>query len=358
MTYIIAEIGVNHDGALNKAKKLVDAAAKCGADAAKFQIFISEDIVSPQAAKADYQTKNKASGKTQYEMLKKLELSFAQFRVLKKHCESKKIDFLASVFGLKELAFYADELGCEVVKFGSGELTNAPLLLSAAQKGLRVILSTGMATLDDIEFALGVLAHGYAAPKKAPISNSSFIEAYKSKKGQEALIGNVAIMQCTTDYPCKDEDVNLRAMQIISDSFGLAIGFSDHSTGFGSACVATAMGAELIEKHITLNRSDKGPDHKASLDIPQFTQYVNEIRSVEKALGSGEKTVSAASRKIADIACKKIVAAAKIKKGELYTTKNLTTRRASGNGLKDKEYFNLIGKKSVSAYNSGDVIAR
>lgn len=349
MTYIIAEIGVNHNGDVKIAKRLVDAAKKAGADAVKFQIFIAAEIVSANAPKAEYQQKNGAKGKTQYEMLKQLEVSFADFKVLKAYCKKVGIDFLASVFGLKELEFYVDTLGCNTIKFGSGELTNAPLLLAAARKNANVILSTGMADLKIIDYALGVLAFGYTS--KARPTSAAF-----KKASRKNLAAKVLIMQCTTQYPCPDEAVNLKAMQTIAKKFKIPVGFSDHSNGFGLAAASVALGAEMIEKHFTFDKQAEGPDHKASLDIEEFKQYVNAIRSVEKGLGDGKKIITCEARKIADIACKKIVALKNIKKGEIYSESNITTRRASGKGLKDSAFYDIIGRKANKNYVEGSVI--
>ncbi len=358
MTYIIAEIGVNHNGDMKLAKKLVDAAKAAGADAAKFQIFIAEDIVSPTAPKAEYQVKNGSVGKTQYEMLKSLELTFENAKKMKAYCEKVGIDFMSSVFGIRELDFYVDELGCKTVKFGSGELTNAPLMLASARKKVKMLISTGMSDLKDIEQALGVIAFGFTAPKTAKPNARAFQQAYKSKKGQAALKKNVLIFQCTTQYPCPDSAINLRAMQTIAAEFGLSVGFSDHSEGLATAPAAVALGAEMIEKHFTFDRNAEGPDHKASLDIPQFKQYVAGIREVERTLGDGKKTVTPAARKIADVACKHVVAARNINKGENLTLENITTRRTNGKGTPAAKYYDLLGKKSANNYKAGEPLAK
>ena len=354
MTYIIAEIGVNHDGDINKAKKLVKVAKAVGADCAKFQIFITEDEMVRDTPKAKYQVDNGTDGDDMFEMCKALELTFAEFKRMKKYCDKIGIVFMASVFGQKELDFYVDDLGCRTVKFGSGELTNAPLLLETARKGAKVILSTGMSDLDDIEFALGVLAFGYTS-KESP-SNAAFKKAYKNPKGRTALKKNVVIMQCTTQYPCPDNAVNLRAMVTIANKFALPVGFSDHSEGLALAAASVGLGAVMIEKHFTLDRKMKGPDHKASLDPQQFRQYVEQIRSVEKGLGSGKKIVGKDAAEVAKLACRHIVARKEIRKGDKFTSENIMNKRTSKIGIPAKQFFDVVGKASKHFFERDDLI--
>lgn len=357
MTYIIAEIGVNHDGSFERAKKLIDLAKKAGADAAKFQMFISENEIHPETRQADYQAENIGKQQTMLEMVKPLELKFEEFKRLKAYCDKVGIDFMSSVFDIDSLDYYVDVLGCRTVKFGSGELRNPPLLVAAARKKVDVIISTGMSEMKDIEFGLGLLAFGYTAPKAAKPGQQSFREAFKSKKGQAALKKHVTILQCTTDYPAKDEMINLRAMQTIAKKFGLPVGFSDHSVGIGLACASVALGATVYEKHFTDDNDLPGPDHKASLNPENFALCVREMRSVEKGLGTGVKKIEKPSAEIAKIACRNLVAWAPIKKGEKLTEQNIWSLRTNKPGKDSRYFYDLVGKSATKDYEKGELIA-
>lgn len=324
-TFIIAEAGVNHNGSLELAKKLIDAAVLAGADAVKFQTFKTEDQVSKIAPKAQYQKENTDSEESQFDMIKKLELSYDDFRELQNYCSNKNIVFLSTPFELESVEFLA-ALNLPYFKIPSGEITNLPYLRKIASYGRKIILSTGMADLKEIEDALAVL------------------------KGCE-----VSLLHCTTEYPCPYEDVNLKAMQTLKDHFGLKVGYSDHTSGIEVAIAAVAMGAKIIEKHFTLDKKMQGPDHKASLEPQELKQMVNAIRNVEKAMGTGEKTPSKSEIKNITIARKSIVAKTKIQKGETFTEKNITTKRPA-TGISPMKWDEIIGQVAQKCYEEDDLI--
>ncbi len=261
---IIAEAGVNHNGSLERALELVDAAADAGADVIKFQTFSADAIATKSAPKAAYQKRETGEAQSQYEMLKALELDEAAHRTLIARCAERGIEFLSTPFDFPSLDLLANRLKLTRLKVGSGELTNAPLLLAIARTRRPVILSTGMARLEEIEAALGVLAFGYGEGG-AP-SESAFQAAYKSEAGQRALRANVTLLHCTSAYPTPDSDINLKAMEALRREFGLPAGFSDHSVGIEIPIAAAALGAAMIEKHFTLDKTLPGPDHKASIE--------------------------------------------------------------------------------------------
>ena len=353
MSIIIAEAGVNHNGSQDMAFKLVDAAVEAGADAVKFQTFKAESLVTKDAAKAEYQKKTTSAEESQYLMLKRLELSHEVHRELFQYCVSKNIQFLSTAFDLESLYFLVGDLGVETLKIPSGEITNAPLLLAHAQTGKNLIVSTGMTTLDEIEDALGVIAFGLT--KKTSPSKSAFKVAYQSEYGQESLRKKVTLLHCTTEYPAPPEDINLRAMQSMQDKFSLKIGYSDHSKGIAIPIAATAMGAVLIEKHFTLDKSLPGPDHKASLVPGELKLMVDSIRIVEKALGDGNKIPQPSELKNRDIVRKSLVAAENIKQGEVFTEDNVALKRP-GTGKSPMDYWDLLGSESKRTYQAEDIL--
>lgn len=327
-TYIIAEAGVNHNGDVELAKKMIDAAFKSGVDAIKFQTFISEHVVSKYAEKAEYQSKNTSGTESQLEMVKKLELSFDDFRELKKYCDFKGIEFLSTAFDFDSIDFL-NSLNIKVWKIPSGEITNLPYLNRIAMTHKPVILSTGMSTLDEIESAVQILR-----------SNDC---------------SDITLLHCTTEYPAPYADVNLKAMYTLRDKFNLPVGYSDHTKGIDIPIAAAAMGAVIIEKHFTIDRNMKGPDHKASLEPDELKDMVDAIRIVEKSLGSGEKKPAESEVKNMVIARKSIIAKCNIKKGEIFTEENITVKRP-GSGISPMRWFEIIGMTAIRDFEEDELI--
>ena len=325
--YIIAEAGVNHNGSFDTACRMVDEAKKAGADCIKFQTFKSENLVSVKASKADYQKDNTGEG-SQLDMLKKLELSFDEFIQLKDYCKKKEIDFLSTPFDLESLDFL-DKLGVPFWKIPSGEVTNLPYLLAVAKTGKPVIMSTGMCEMEEIRAAVDAL----------------------SQNGTK----DIKLLHCNTEYPTPFEDVNLKAINTIRETFGLETGYSDHTNGIEVAIAAVALGSTFIEKHFTLDKNMEGPDHKASLDPIELCEMVKSIRNIEKALGSKEKKPSVSELKNKTVARKSIVAKTNIKAGEVFSEENITVKRP-GNGISPMRWFEIIGKTADRDYIEDDFI--
>lgn len=347
-TYIIAEAGVNHNGSLDLAKQLIDVAEEAGADAVKFQTFKTEQLLCPNAPKADYQQKNTGATETQRDMIKRLELDEPAHEVLIRHCQQRNIQFLSTPFDLESVDLLAKRFDLPYIKVSSGEITNGPLLLKIAQTKKPVILSTGMSTLGEIETALGVLAFGYLAWAKKP-SATAFQEAFASPEGQQRLQHNVTLLQCTTEYPAPFNEVNLRNMRTLQAAFHLPVGLSDHTEGVAIPIAAVAQGAVMVEKHFTLDRRLPGPDHKASLEPYELEQMIKCIRQVEQALGSPLKMPSWSEAKNRPIARKSIVAAGRINKGEIFTAANIAIKRP-GTGMSPMRYWDLLGKAANRDY--------
>jgi N,N'-diacetyllegionaminate synthase len=331
-TIVIAEAGVNHNGDLELAKKLVSAAAEAGADYIKFQTFKANKIVTKTAKKADYQERNINSGDDyQYVMLKQLELPEEWHHVLIRHANELGIKFISSGFDPDSIDFL-DRLGSPLFKIPSGEITNKPYLRNIAKKGKPVILSTGMANMEEIKAALDVLC-------KNGISKNE-----------------ITVLHCNTEYPTPMEDVNLKAMLTIQNELGVKIGYSDHTNGFEVPIAAVALGATIIEKHFTLDRNLPGPDHKASLEPDELKAMIKAIRNIEKAIsGNGIKEPSKSELKNIVVARKSIMAAKHIQKGELLTVENLTVKRP-GTGINPMLWDETIGKKAVKDFEADDLI--
>lgn len=329
-TIIIAEAGVNHNGSLKMAKQLVDVAKNAGADYVKFQTGVPEKVISVFAEQAEYQKVNTGIRESQLDMVRKIMLSFADFVALKEYCDRIGIKFLSTPFDFDAIDFLAS-LQIDYMKIPSGEITNLPYLRKIARLKIPVILSTGMSDMKEIEMALDVLV--------------------KNGMQQE----NLALLHCNTEYPTPYEDVNLRAMLTLRDTFGVRIGYSDHTQGIEVPIAAVAMGAEIIEKHFTLDRALPGPDHKASLEPNELKAMVTSIRNIEQALGSGIKTVSVSERENMAIARKSIVAAKTIKAGEIYTEENLTVKRP-GNGVSPMMWDSVLGQKAKRDFQEDELI--
>lgn len=355
MTLIIAEAGVNHNGDEKLAFELVDAAYKAGADIVKFQTFKAKNLVTENAKQADYQITNTGKQESQFAMLSRLELSYDAHHGLIKYCKELGIEFLSTAFDSESLDFLVNELGLTRLKIPSGEITNAPLVLEHARTGCDLIVSTGMATLSEVEAVLGVIAFGYIAEQAAVPTELAFQQAYASETGQLALKQKVTILHCTTEYPAPMAEINLKAMDTLARAFELPAGYSDHSEGITIPIAAVARGAVLIEKHFTLDKNMHGPDHKASLDPQELTAMVKAIRKVEIALGVGVKSPTVSEVKNKAVARKSLVAAKVIKSGEAFTSANLTIKRP-GSGISPYRYWELLNKFATNDYQIGDLI--
>lgn len=325
--FIIAEAGVNHNGSFETACRLVDAAKEAGADCIKFQTFKAKNLVSHNAKKADYQVRETGDS-SQQEMLKQLELSFDDFTRLKAYCDEVGILFLSTPFDFESIDFL-NTIEMPFWKVPSGEVTNLPYLIHLAQTEKPIVMSTGMCEMDEIEAALKVL--------------------------KEHGTSKICLLHCNTEYPTPYEDVNLRAMQTMRDTFHLEVGYSDHTKGIEIPIAAVAMGATIIEKHFTLDRNMEGPDHKASLEPTELKAMVTAIRHLEKAIGTGNKTPSPSEQKNIAVARKSIVAACDIFEGELLTEENITVKRP-GTGISPMKWFDVIGTKAVRSFTEDEQI--
>jgi N-acetylneuraminate synthase len=352
--FVIAEAGVNHNGDPDLALELIDVAAEAGADAIKFQTFRADRLISQKAPKADYQIRMTGAAESQHEMVRKLELTPEMHRTLIARAAEKQIQFLSTPFDEESARWLVADLGLPLLKIPSGELNNPLLLLAAAGTNVPVILSTGMATLDEIADALDVLAFGYAFPNSPP-SEKNFREAGNSAEGQAALTQNVALLHCTTEYPTPFDDVNLRAMDSIRDRFGLVTGYSDHTVGITVPVAAAARGAQIIEKHFTTDRSLPGPDHAASLEPSELVAMVRAIRETETSLGSETKAPAPSEQKNIAIARKSLVASRAIAKGEAFSADNLTVKRP-GNGVPPVRYWDYLERSANRNYAVDELV--
>lgn len=353
-TYIIAEAGVNHNGSIEMAKELIKVAKEAGVDAVKFQTFHAENLVTKEAMQADYQVENLGEATSQYEMLKKLELSFDEFISLKNYCDEIGIEFLSTPFDHDSVDFLVDELQMQTVKIPSGELTNSPFIHYIATKQKKMIISTGMATVDEIHEALAFVAYGLARPD-TDVSIERVHSFYKTKEAKDILKKFVTVLHCTTEYPAPVETINLKAINQLSKELGLPIGFSDHSQGITIPIASISIGATVIEKHFTLNRALPGPDHIASLEPSELTAMVEGIRQVERALGTGIKQPTVNEMKNRVAARKSIVASADIKQGEILNKSNIAIKRP-GKGMSPSKYWSLLGKKATKSYQRDEQI--
>lgn len=326
---IIAEIGVNHNGCADMAKKMIDIAAGSGVDVVKFQTGIPELVMSKHAKKAEYQVQTTGNrGEGQLGMAKKLELPMSAFADFKEYAEKKGVQFMSAPFELESIKLL-DRIGMNTWKIPSGEITNLPYLIAISKTHKPVILSTGMSTMEEIQTALKIL----------------------KKHGS----GEISLLHCNTQYPTPYEDINLLAMKTMQKKTGLPVGYSDHSIGIEVPIAAVALGAPIIEKHFTLNRSLPGPDHKASIEPDELRQMVASIRHIEAALGSAEKAVTTSERPNIAIARKSIVASQNIKKGELFTEDNITTKRP-GNGVSPMRWFEVLGTTAIRDFEEDELI--
>lgn len=349
----IAEAGVNHNGSLEMALQLVDAAADAGADIVKFQTFEAKHLVTAQARKADYQVANTGEAGAQFEMLRRLELPRAAHHALVERCRARGIRFMSTAFDADSLAFLAT-LDMPAVKIPSGDITHAPLLLQAARLGRPLIVSTGMSTLADIEAALGVIAFALTQAG-LPKSRADCDAARVSEAGQSALRERVTLLHCVTQYPAPAAAVNLRAMDTMAQAFGLPVGYSDHTAGIDVALAAAARGARALEKHFTLDRNLPGPDHAASLEPAELRQLVAGVRTVQAALGNGIKAPSEAELGNLGIARRAIVAARTIRRGEMLQLEGLAFKRPA-HGLAPTELWPLLGRPASRDFAPDEAI--
>ena len=352
--YIIAEAGVNHNGSMIEALKMVDIARSCGADAIKFQTFISKKLTSEHALMAQYQSVNTNNAyKNQLDMLSELELTKHEFRNLKKECESKGLDFIASPFDPNSLNFLL-ELNCKVIKFGSGEITNLMSLLHAGRGQRNIIISTGMARLSEIEMALAAISWGRfnsGFPSSSQDLMTEFWASYQKFKNDNF----VTLLHCTSEYPAPNNELNLNAIQRLKSYFELPIGFSDHSIGHTAALGAVAVGAKVLEKHFTLNKKANGPDHTASMEPSEFKSFVMEIRQLENMLGTGLKHPTLTETKNILPARKSLFARNRIKKGDVIVSTAIEAMRP-GSGKSADRIFDVIGSTANQDYEIGDFI--
>ncbi len=356
-TYIIAEAGVNHNGSLKIAKKMVDTASQAGADAIKFQMFKAEKLVTKKAPLAAYQKDAlQATRRSQFEMLNRLELSCEEFLQLQEYCQ-EKIEFLVTPFDEESLQFLVEKCKLTQLKISSGDLTNLPFLLQAAKTGLPVILSTGMGTVGEIEQALMILAYGYSLgeAKETVFSWDAVKDVYFSEAGQRTLQQKVSLLHCTTEYPAPVSEVNLLALATMRETFGLSVGYSDHTEGNTIAIGAVALGSCIVEKHFTLDKTWEGPDHKASLEPGELEHLIRSIRQIELALGHGRKLPGACEQKNRIAARKSLVAAKSIQAGECFSIENLTVKRP-GHGVSPAAYWAYLGQLAQKNYDEDDLI--
>jgi N,N'-diacetyllegionaminate synthase len=328
--FIIAEAGVNHNGSIDIAKQLIDVAAFSGADAVKFQTFDASRQVTRDAQKADYQKLNSDNEESQFTMLRSLELNESMHLELIEHCSSRNISFLSTAFDIQSIELLV-KLGQQCFKIPSGEITNLPYLRNIGQLRKKIILSTGMSTMDEIAAAIEVIEQAGTPRSK------------------------MTILHCTSEYPAPMNEVNLLAMKSIRDKFGLAVGYSDHTAGIEVAIAASAMGACVIEKHFTLDRNLPGPDHKASLEPSQLESMVKSIRNIELALGDGVKSLSLSEKKNIKVVRKSLVTTRVIKAGEVFTNENITAKRP-GTGISPMLWDEFVGKVARRNYKADELI--
>lgn len=328
--FVVAEAGVNHNGDVEVAKQLIDMAAEAGADAVKFQSFITEELITPNAMKAEYQVESTGEAGSQFEMLKALELSADEHRELKAHCDECGVVYLCTPYEATSVDML-DKLGVAAYKVASTDTTNVPLLGHMARKGRPVILSTGMSSLGEVEEAVEALEHG-------------------------GLGGKIVILHCTSEYPAPYGELNLRAMRTLEQAFGYPVGFSDHTPGVGASPWAVALGAEMIEKHFTLDRAMKGPDHRASVEPEQLAELVKTIRELEAALGDGVKRIVASERPNKSVMQKSLVAARAIAAGAIIRLEDLTAKRP-GTGLPPSWIDKIVGKQAARDIDKDETLA-
>lgn len=351
--FIIAEAGVNHNGVYDNAVRLVNVAADAGVDAVKFQTFQAEKLVTASALKAGYQVTNTGNGGSQYEMLKQLEMPNSWHFDLRELCEKRGIEFISTPFDIDSLHFLVRDLDVKRLKIGSGEIGNAPLLYQAGLSRKQIILSTGMASLQEIRLSLGAFLCGALELVRPTLAD--FERVLLEPHAMAILLQRVCLLQCTTSYPTPIDQINLRVMETLRQEFGTRVGFSDHSDGIIASTVAVAMGASVIEKHFTLDREMDGPDHLASIEPDELNKLVEEIRASETIMGNAEKFCSPLETGILSAARKSLVLLADVEEGETFTEDNLGVMRPGG-GVSPIHYWEVLGTKAKRNFKKHDLL--
>lgn len=352
--YIIAEAGVNHNGDFELAKSLIEIASNAGADAVKFQTFDASKLANKNLSKAKYQeTNTKNSNETQYDMLKKLELDLKRYAELKIFSDSLGIDFLSTAFDEDSLNFLLN-LGVKKLKIPSGEVSNLPFIWKIARSNKPLIVSTGMCNISDVEMAIATIFHSHHS-KSEPTSLDEIWDVWSKRAEGLEFNHEVSILHCTSQYPASLSEINLRCINTLKQTFGLPVGYSDHSDGIEVSLAAVAMGASVIEKHFTLDKSFEGPDHKASLNPIELTEMISGIRNIEEALGSSIKNVQPSELNTKLVVRQQVIAAKSIKKGTKFSRKDLSTRR-SGSGLPPHFIWTIVGTEAKNDFKAGDLI--
>jgi len=358
--FIIAEAGVNHNGSLERALEMVGVAASAGAHAIKFQTFSADKLARKDAQLADYQKTSEEDTRSQWDLLKGLELSHGDFLTIKQRCDDLEITFLSTGFDVSELHFLVEELSVPMVKIGSGDLTFAPMLLEAGLTGLPVVLSTGMANLSEIEEALGFIAVGYGMQAGIIPSGAAPTTEVRTFATNDESIGlllreKVTVLHCTTQYPAALEILNMRAMVTIAEKFNLRVGYSDHSAGSVASTVAVSLGATVIEKHFTLDKALEGPDHAASLDADELVEFINTLQNVGVVLGSSEKAAHPDEASNRAAVRRSLVAASDIVQGQIIDARQIDCRRPAV-GRTSFEFWDVVGSVASRSYSAGDYL--
>lgn len=353
-TVIIAEAGVNHNGDLGMALKLVDKAAEAGADYVKFQTFRATELASANAKKANYQTRTTDETENQLDMLLRLELSLEDHQAIMARCAEKGVQFLSTPFDIDSLSLLTEVFSLSEIKLGSGELTNAPLLLQAGRSGVRIILSTGMGSLAEVEEALGVLAFAMCREGQ-PKGRADFAKVLLDPEVWPVLAERVTLLHCTTEYPAAVEDTNLNAMETLRRAFGVKVGYSDHTVGEAVSLAAVALGASALEKHFTLDRKLPGPDHAASLEPEELSQLIRNVRAVEGALGNGIKQPGCAEINNRAVARKSLLAARDLAEGQTLTLGDIAVKRP-GDGISPMSLWDILGLKLRQSTMKDEII--
>lgn len=353
--FVIAEAGVNHNGSIDLAFDLIDAAAEAGADAVKFQTFSAEMIAAPDAEKAEYQKAVTDADENQFEMLRRLELTRDEHLLLKSHSESREIEFMSTAFDPDSLRFLIEECGVKRIKIPSGEITNPYLLVPAARSGLPMILSTGMATLNEIDETLGLLIWARQNSSSAFGTRAEYRAAFENSAELETISGDVTLLHCTTAYPTPPEEVRLGAMKVLGDRYHLPIGYSDHTQGIAISSAAAALGALVIEKHFTLDRGLAGPDHQASLEPAELKEMVDSVRAVVDASMGDEKGPTCSEEKNLSTVRRGLVAARHIRKGEVFDAECFAARRPA-HGISPMAVGDLFGRTAERDFALGEPI--